>query len=115
MAKDHEHFYGDTSALNLPTRSHAYKTLLNDPAVMAKVIHGSDWPVIPIPPVTKLGLAATAEAFHEPNWLRRDIRIKQKLGFNNDYWNRAAKVLRLPSNLRGEPASAGGSSAPTAP
>lgn len=95
MAKEHEHFYGDTSALNLPTRSHAYKTLFKDPEVMAKVIHGSDWPVIPIPPVTRIGLAATAEAFHEPNWLRRDIRIKQRMGFPNDYWTRAAKVLRL--------------------
>ena len=95
MAKNHEHFYGDTAALNLPTRSHAYKTLLNDPAVMAKVIHGSDWPVIPIPPVTKIGLTATAEMFGESNWIRRDILIKQRLGFPTDYWSRAAKVLKL--------------------
>ena len=95
MAKEHEHFYGDTAALNLPTRSHAYKTLLSDPAVMAKVLHGSDWPVIPIPPVTKIGLTATAEAFGESNWIRRDILIKQRLGFPQDYWPRAAKVLKL--------------------
>jgi predicted TIM-barrel fold metal-dependent hydrolase len=95
MAKNHEHFYGDTSALNLPTRSHAYKTLFNDPAVMAKVLHGSDWPVIPIPPVTKIGLIATAEMFGEPNWIRRDILIKQRMGFPQDYWSRAAKVLKL--------------------
>ena len=103
MAKDHEHFYGDTSALNLPTRSHAYKTLLEDPAVMAKVIHGSDWPIIPIPPAFRLGLSATAEFLQEPNWLRRDIRIKQRLGFGEDYWNRAAKVLRQPEAAFGSP------------
>src|SRR3954447_5454204 len=95
MAKNHEHFYGDTAALNLPTRSHAYKTLLSDPAVMAKVIHGSDWPVIPVPPVTQIGLIATAEMFGESNWIRRDILIKQRLGFPQDYWQRAAKVLKL--------------------
>ncbi|HEY7114938.1 MAG TPA: amidohydrolase family protein, partial [Tepidisphaeraceae bacterium] len=95
MAKEHEHFYGDTSALNLPTRAHAYKTLFGDPAVMAKVIHGSDWPVIPIPPVTRLGLAATAELLHEPNWIKRDVKIKQRLGFGPEYWERGAKVLRL--------------------
>jgi predicted TIM-barrel fold metal-dependent hydrolase len=95
MAKEHERFYGDTSALNLPTRSHAYTPILNDPAVMAKVIHGSDWPVIPIPPIFRLGLTATAEMLHQPNWLKRDIQIKQRLGFGADYWNRAAKVLRL--------------------
>lgn len=95
MAKNHEHFYGDTAALNLPTRSHAYKTLFADPAVMAKIIHGSDWPVIPIPPVTKIGLIATAEMFGESNWIRRDILIKQRLGFPPDYWNRGASVLKL--------------------
>jgi uncharacterized protein len=95
MAKEHERFYGDTSALNLPMRSHAYKVLLKDREVMAKVIHGSDWPVIPIPPVFRLGLAGTAEAFHEPNWLRRDIRIKERLGFDRAYWERAGKILKL--------------------
>ena len=109
MAKEHEHFYGDTSALNLPTRSHAYKTIFDDPAVMAKVIHGSDWPIIPVPPVTRLGLTATAEMLQEPNWLRRDILIKQRLGFGAEYWERAAKVLRLGERTAkapvGEPAS----------
>jgi len=98
MAKEHEHFYGDTSALNLPTRSHAYKTLLEDPAVMAKVVHGSDWPVIPVPPL-RIGVAGVAEMFHQPNWLKRDIQIKQKLGFPPDYWTRAAKVLCLPRRV----------------
>lgn len=95
MAKEHEHFYGDTSALSIPTRSHAYKTLFEDPVVMAKVIHGSDWPIIPVPPVFRLGLNATAETLQEPNWLRRDILIKQHLGFDENYWNRAATVLKL--------------------
>lgn len=96
MAREHEHFYGDTSALSIPTRSHAYKTLFEDQEVMKKVIHGSDWSIIPVPPVFRLGLAATADLLQEPNWLRRDILIKQRLGFDEDYWNRAAKVLRLP-------------------
>lgn len=95
MAREHEHFYGDTAALNLPTRSYAYRTLLDEPDVRAKVIHGSDWPIIPVPPLTKLGLLAAAEAWQERNWLRRDWLIKQRLGFDRDYWERAAKVLRL--------------------
>ncbi|HYE19258.1 MAG TPA: hypothetical protein VEA69_12485, partial [Tepidisphaeraceae bacterium] len=75
-----------------------YKALFAHPEVMAKVIHGSDWPVIPIPPVTRLGLGATAEMLHEKNWLRRDVLIKQRLGFGKEYWERAAKVLRLTAN-----------------
>jgi predicted TIM-barrel fold metal-dependent hydrolase len=94
MAKEHEHLYGDTSALNLPTRSAAYNTILADPAVMAKVVHGSDWPVIPVPPL-RLGISSVAEMFREPNWLKRDIEIKRRLGFGQEYWERAAKVLKL--------------------
>ena len=94
MAKEHEHLYGDTSALNLPTRSAAYNTILSDPAVMAKVIHGSDWPVIPVPPL-RLGMGSVAELFHEHNWLKRDIEIKKRLGFGREYWLRASRVLRL--------------------
>lgn len=92
LARDHEHFYGDTSALNLPTRSYAYDTILNDPTLRSKLVHGSDWPVIPIPPLRQL------TAWAEPNWLRRDILIKQRLGLTEDaYWRRAAKILRLPT------------------
>lgn len=92
LAREHERFYGDTSALNLPTRSYAYKTILSDPLLRSKLIHGSDWPVIPIPPLRQIGLWA------EPNWLLRDIRIKQRLGLTEDaYWHRAASVLRLPT------------------
>jgi predicted TIM-barrel fold metal-dependent hydrolase len=96
MAKDHERFYGDTSALNLPARTHAYDALFKDPAVMKKVIHGSDWPVIPFPPPFRLGLAQAWSLMRQRNWIRRDILIKQRLGFETEYWHRAAKVLRLP-------------------
>jgi predicted TIM-barrel fold metal-dependent hydrolase len=95
MAREHERFYGDTSALNLPARWHAYKAIFNDPVVMAKVVHGSDWPVIPIPPLFRLGFAETGELMHESNWIRRDLLVKQRLGFGREYWERGAKVLRL--------------------
>jgi predicted TIM-barrel fold metal-dependent hydrolase len=90
LAREHERFYGDTSALNLPTRSYAYRTILNDPVLRGKLLHGSDWPVIPIPPLRQIGL------WGEPNWLARDMEIKRRLGLTEDaYWNRAAKVLRI--------------------
>jgi uncharacterized protein (DUF2249 family) len=46
-----------------------------------------------------------AEMFHEPNWLRRDIQIKKRLGFNQEYWQRGAKVLRLAERQGGQIAS----------
>ncbi|HEX8339782.1 MAG TPA: amidohydrolase family protein [Tepidisphaeraceae bacterium] len=99
MALDHEHVYGDTSALNWPFRWHAYKAIFGDPRVMAKVIHGSDWPVIPIPHPGRLGLGGALAFFEDENWLRRDVAIKAALGFDDAFFDRAAKVLRIPAAL----------------
>lgn len=96
MAKEHERFYGDTAAITLPTRSHCLKPVLSDPQVRAKLVHGSDWPVMSFPPLTHLGLGHTLRMFREGNWMKRDILIKQQLGFDADYWHRAENILRLP-------------------
>jgi predicted TIM-barrel fold metal-dependent hydrolase len=93
----YENLYGDTAALCLPTRAHAFDTILKDPLVRSRVLHGSDWPVISLPSPTRLGISATIELMHEKNWMRRDVLIKRRLGFDQDYWHRAAKVLRLPA------------------
>lgn len=95
LAKEYEHCYGDTAALNLPTRSYAYKALLSDPVVSGKLLHGSDWPILPVPPTSILGMKPGLELWRDRNWLRRDLRIKQALGFGQDYWERAARVLAL--------------------
>lgn len=95
MAREYESFYGDTAALSLPTRWHAYKKVLADDAVRAKLIHGSDWPVINFPHPGLLGLATTARLMEEPRWMRRDVLIKQALGFDEAYWQRAGQILRL--------------------
>ncbi len=94
MAREYEHFYGDTAALNLPTRCYAYRPILEDETLRAKLIHGSDWPILPVPPL-RVGVGNWFEAMSEDNWIRRDVLIKQHLGFDEEYWNRAAKVLRL--------------------
>ncbi len=96
LAKEHEHFYGDTSALNLPTRWYAYDAILRDEQVRKKLVHGSDWPIIPVPPPGRVGMGAALELMTETNWLRRDVRIKEMMGFDAEYWNRAAMILRVP-------------------
>ena len=95
MAREYEHFYGDTAALNLPTRCYAYRTILNDPLLRSKLVHGSDWPILPLPPLS-VGFGRVVELMGEENWIRRDVMIKESLGLDRDYWLRAAKVLRLP-------------------
>jgi len=95
LAREHEHFYGDTSALNLPTRSYAYKTVTKDPLLRSKLVHGSDWPIIPVPPASSIGLQESLKLWKEKNWMRRDVLIKEKLDLDDAYWHRAAKILRL--------------------
>jgi len=69
--------------------------VLNDPVVRNKLVHGSDWPIPAIPPASQLGWRSAFELFWDANWMRRDVRIKQRLGLGPDYWNRAVTLLRL--------------------
>ncbi|HET6246468.1 MAG TPA: amidohydrolase family protein [Tepidisphaeraceae bacterium] len=94
MAQQHENFFGDTAALNMPTRSYAWQTLLKSPALLKKLVHGSDWPIPAFPPFRQLGFAGL-RYFRENNWMHRDTLIKEKMGLGDDYWRRAAKVLRI--------------------
>ncbi|HEV7299782.1 MAG TPA: amidohydrolase family protein [Tepidisphaeraceae bacterium] len=95
LAKEYEHCYGDTAALSLPTRSYAYRAILNDPQLREKIIHGSDWPILPVPPLMQIGVGKSFRLWRDRNWIRRDMAIKRALGFDDAYWHRAAKVLRL--------------------
>jgi predicted TIM-barrel fold metal-dependent hydrolase len=95
LAREYENCFGDTAALNLPSRSYAWETILRIPEVRAKLVHGSDWPIPAFPPVSQLGLAPSLRLMLDSNWLRRDVRIKQDLGLGPDYWHRAARLLRL--------------------
>jgi predicted TIM-barrel fold metal-dependent hydrolase len=96
MAKEYERLYGDTSALNVPTRSYAYDTLLADDAVRRKLVHGSDWPIISLPPARIGVFKALGMLVSDGNWIRRDLRGKRALGLGDDYFHRAGMILRLP-------------------
>jgi predicted TIM-barrel fold metal-dependent hydrolase len=95
LAREHEHCYGDTSALDLPMRWYAYESILEDGVVREKLIHGSDWPILALPPVGKLDFTCVFGCMRESNWMKRDVMIKKAMGFDDAYWHRAARVLRL--------------------
>ena len=96
LAEKYEHLYGDTSALNLPTRWYGFDAALKNPVIARKLVHGSDWPIIALPPPTRVGWGEAWHLMGDDNWMARDVKIKQRLGFDDEYWGRAAKVLRLP-------------------
>jgi predicted TIM-barrel fold metal-dependent hydrolase len=94
MARDFEHFYGDTAALNVPGRWYAFDTILKDESLRGKLVHGSDWPIMAVPP-GRVGWDAAWKMFGDRNWMRRDISIKQRLGFDEAYWHRGATLMRM--------------------
>jgi predicted TIM-barrel fold metal-dependent hydrolase len=100
MAREWEHCYGDTSALNLPTRSYGWRRLLEDDAVREKLVHGSDWPILPLPPVRHTGIGGALSVMREKNWMKRDALVKQRLGLEGEYWTRAGRLLRVSSAAR---------------
>lgn len=95
MAKEHEHLYGDTAAVTLANRSYCIKRLLEDDGVRVKLVHGSDWPVISLPPLWSAHRPVIWSAMREGNWMKRDVMIKRALGFDDAYFARAATLLRL--------------------
>jgi hypothetical protein len=97
MARDFEHLYGDTAALNVPGRWYAFDTILRDERLRQKLVHGSDWPIMAVPPPLRIGYESAWKLMWDGNWMRRDISIKQRLGFDDAYWHRAATVLRMPA------------------
>jgi predicted TIM-barrel fold metal-dependent hydrolase len=99
MVNQYENLFGDTAALCLPTRKYAIDAILKDSLVASRLLHGSDWPVIALPPPARLGVCAYIELMREKNWMRRDVLIKQRWGFGDDYWHRAAKLLRLSKQI----------------
>ena len=96
LANEFEHCYGDTSALNMPGRWYALTRCLRDEVARTKLVHGSDWPILPVPPLTTVGWEASKRAMRETNWIRRDVLIKQAMaGLDDAYWTRGARVLGL--------------------
>lgn len=95
LANEYEHCYGDTSALNLPTRWYAFDRVLRDKVARTKLIHGSDWPILPVPSPRAVGWSETFSLMQEMNWMRRDLLAKQRMEFDEAYWGRAAKVLKV--------------------
>jgi predicted TIM-barrel fold metal-dependent hydrolase len=100
LAQEYENCYGDTSALNLPTRSYAWPHVLRHPVVHRKLVHGSDWPIPAFPPLGQLDVATGVRLMREGNWLQRDVLIKECLGLPEEYWHRGLTLMRIPPHKR---------------
>jgi uncharacterized protein len=107
LAAKYENCFGDTAALNLPTRSYAWDELLGNPGIRRKLVHGSDWPIPSYPPISQLHLREVYHLLRQRNMMRRDVLIKQRLGLDDSYWHRGATLLRRPPDHARSPQSHG--------
>jgi predicted TIM-barrel fold metal-dependent hydrolase len=93
----YDRLYGDTAALCTPTRRRYLLRLVEMPAVCARLVHGSDFP-IPVVPwllADEVTPPATLRFVREKNPLTRDVLMKRAVGLPEDILERGARLLGL--------------------
>lgn len=97
MMRDFPRLYSDTSALNTPMRSAAFRKILRCD-FQDRFLHGSDFPV----PVGAsyarwrglIDRQAQKRAERTANLIERDLLLKQAVGFDESHFTRIWDVLR---------------------
>ena len=98
MMREHENLFADTSALNSPRRSFAFRDCLEDEPLASRLVHGSDYPV----PTTPFwawfrGLICTDQwdALRRiTNPIEADYQTKIAMGFPPEHFTRINNLLR---------------------
>lgn len=87
--------YADISALASPSKLHWLKKILNMPALWPKLVHGSDFPIPPVPFAFRNRLGHKyRQIVAEKSWIDRDMLLKRALGLPDEIFTRAATLLR---------------------
>jgi predicted TIM-barrel fold metal-dependent hydrolase len=96
MLGRYERLYGDTSILGSTFRAHDAGRLLAHPEVLPRLLHGSDYPFPSAPWAFwhRLGLVEAGRIAGEQNLLKRDLMLKDALGFGRASAERAHTLLR---------------------
>jgi predicted TIM-barrel fold metal-dependent hydrolase len=97
LAARHENLYGDLSAFCVPTRAIHLRQILRSPALLAKVLYGSDFPAtaLPLGHVIQLGLVKARELGRIRNPFDRPVAMLRSLGVPDEVFSRAASVVQL--------------------
>lgn len=105
MALEYERFYGDLAAFGIPTRIRPLRSLWKNPAILAKIVYGSDFPAIVLPRwfFFSIGRKGVREILRETNPLERPYRLMRALGMPDEVFSRAGQLLRLPKHLEKAP------------
>ncbi len=98
LALEHEHFYGDLSAFVYPTRVRPLRTLLRTPALLQKIVFGSDVPVTAFPSsyLFQIGLRRVLALRRMENPFDQVIETFRAVGVPDECFSRVATLLRQP-------------------
>lgn len=100
MAERYERFYGDISAFGLITRIWVLRQVLKSPALTAKLVFGSDFPVPPMP-LSCLGpvrLRHALEVRRMNNPFDQVVHLMRAAGVPPAVFARAQQLLRIPQD-----------------
>lgn len=95
IIRRHTNFYFDTSVLASMFRWRNLPRILEDPEIMARAIHGSDFPFPSNALVfwNRIAPSELAALLQEKNLFERDYRLKRALGMPRDVFGRGARLL----------------------
>ena len=107
MMRQYTELYCDTAVLGSMFRWRNLPRMLQDPLVLSRTVHGSDYPFPPNAAVfwNRLPWSALFRLIAEQNLLERDLELKCALGLPLDVFLNGARLLRLATNA---PASKSG-------
>ena len=95
LARKYPNCYGDTSAFCTQGRARWVPRFLREEGVMEKLVHGSDYPVPPMPFffLRQIGLRNAWRFSKTWSFLERDVRIKRAAGIPDIVFENSARVL----------------------
>ncbi len=101
MAQHHQNFYGDISSFGVITRIWPLLKMLHSPALSAKCLFGSDFPVPswPLSCVGRIGLKEALKIRRTRNFFDQSVALMKAAGVTDDIFARANRLLRLPDHM----------------
>jgi len=97
MALRHDAFYGDISAFGSPLRAWTLRGLVRNPRLAAKLVYGSDIPMMAIPLsfVGLVGVRRLLELRRIKNPFDQAAQLMRAAGVPNEVFSRAGSLLRI--------------------
>ena len=98
MALHYERFYGDISAFGMITRIWLLRRMLKSPALAAKLLFGSDFPIpqMPLSCIGPVSLRHALELRRMMNPFDQAVKMMKAAGVPDAVFAQAGRLLRIP-------------------